>query len=195
MPKNTNQTGGSFMKKFLVPILIVAILLGAVGISFNGLVSLDEDVKNAWGQVENVLKRRADLIPSLLETVKGYASHEQEVLTQITEARSKITSADSPEEYAEADQQLTRGLNELSVVVENYPDLKANENFKEFQVELASTENKISTERMRYNDAVKEYNTKIRRFPTNLFAGMFNFEKREYFEIDEEDAEVPEVDF
>lgn len=183
------------MKKFLVPILIVAILLGAVGISFNGLVSLDEDVKNAWGQVENVLKRRADLIPSLLETVKGYASHEQEVLTQITEARSKITSADSPEEYAEADQQLTRGLNELSVVVENYPDLKANENFKEFQVELASTENKISTERMRYNDAVKEYNTKIRRFPTNLFAGMFNFEKREYFEIDEEDAEVPEVDF
>lgn len=195
MPKNTNQTGGSFMKKFLVPILIVAILLGAVGISFNGLVSLDEDVKNAWGQVENVLKRRADLIPNLLETVKGYASHEKEVLTQITEARSKITSADSPEEYAEADQQLTRGLNELSVVVENYPDLKANENFKEFQAELASTENKISTERMRYNDAVKEYNTKIRRFPTNLFAGMFNFEKREYFEIDEEDAEVPEVDF
>ena len=183
------------MKKFLVPILIVVILLGVVGVSFNGLVSLDENVTNSWAQVENVLKRRADLIPNLLETVKGYASHEKEVLTEITEARSKMTSADSPEEYAEADQELTRGLNNLNVVVEDYPDLKANENFKEFQAELASTENKISTERMRYNDAVKEYNTKIRRFPTNLFAGMFNFEKREYFEIDEEDAEVPEVDF
>ena len=114
------------MKKFLVPIVIVVILLAFVGGGYNNLVSLDEDVDSSWAQVENVLKRRADLIPNLINTVKGFADQEEKVLTQITEARSKISSAASPQEYAEADAQLTSGLNSLNVVVESYPELKSN---------------------------------------------------------------------
>jgi len=183
------------MRKALIPIAIVVIIAIILGSSYNGLVSMEESVDGSWAQVENQLKRRADLIPNLLETVKGYASHEEKVLTQITEARSGIQSADTPEEYAEADAELSQALGNLNVIVENYPELKANENFSELQAELASTENKISTERMRYNESVESYNGKIRRFPTNMIAGIFNFDRKEYFEIDEEDAEVPEVDF
>lgn len=183
------------MKKYLVPILIVVLLLVFIGGGYNSLVSLEEDVNNSWAQVENVLKRRADLIPNLLETVKGFAAQEKEVLTQITEARSKISSANSPEEYAEADAELSRGISSLNVVVENYPELKSNQNFLELQAELASTENKISTERMRYNDTVSAYNKKVKRFPTKIYANMLGFDEREYFEIDEADAEVPEVEF
>lgn len=183
------------MRKALIPIAIVVIIAIILGSSYNGLVSMEESVDGSWAQVENQLKRRADLIPNLLETVKGYASHEEKVLTQITEARSGIQSADTPEEYAEADAELSQALGNLNVIVENYPELKANENFSELQAELASTENKISTERMRYNESVESYNGKIRRFPTNMIAGIFNFDRKEYFEINEEDAEVPEVDF
>lgn len=183
------------MKKFLVPIIIVVLIVAMFGGSYNSLVSLNEDVDNSWAQVENNLKRRADLIPNLLETVKGYAAHEKEVLTEITEARSKISSANTPAEYAEADAALSKGLNSLNLVVENYPDLKANQNFLEFQTELASTENKISTERMRYNDSVAVFNKKIKRFPTNLYAGIFGFEQKAYFEINEADAQVPDVKF
>ncbi|HLR22024.1 MAG TPA: LemA family protein [Tissierellaceae bacterium] len=183
------------MRKALIPIVIVVIIAIILGSSYNGLVSMEESVDGSWAQVENQLKRRADLIPNLLETVKGYASHEEKVLTQITEARSGIQSADTPEEYAEADAELSQALGNLNVIVENYPELKANENFSELQAELASTENKISTERMRYNESVESYNGKIRRFPTNMIAGIFNFDRKEYFEINEEDAEVPEVDF
>src|SRR5699024_1439467 len=183
------------MRKALIPIAIVVIIAIILGSSYNGLVSMEESVDGSWAQVENQLKRRADLIPNLLETVKGYAGHEEKVLTQITEARSGIQSADTPEEYAEADAELSQALGNLNVIVENYPELKANENFSELQAELASTENKISTERMRYNESVESYNGKIRRFPTNMIAGIFNFDRKEYFEINEEDAEVPEVDF
>lgn len=184
------------MKKMLVPIIIaVVVLLVFVGGGYNNLVSLDEDVDSSWAQVENVLKRRADLIPNLINTVKGFADQEEKVLTQITEARSKISSANSPEEYAEADAQLTSGLNSLNVVVESYPKLKSNQNFLELQAELASTENKISTERMRYNDKVAVYNKKVKRFPTKIYASMLGFGEREYFKINEADAEVPEVEF
>ncbi|MGO1468972.1 MAG: LemA family protein [Tissierella sp.] len=183
------------MKKSLIPIIIVVLILAFVGGSYNSLVTTEEDVENSWAQVENVLKRRADLIPNLLETVKGFAAQEKEVLTQITEARSKISDASTPEEYAEADAELQRGVSSLNVVVENYPELRSNENFLELQAELSSTENKISTERMRYNDSVSAYNKKIKRFPTNIYAGIFGFDERQYFEIDEADSEVPDVEF
>lgn len=173
-------------------IVVIAILFGS---TYNSLASLDEGVDGAWAQVENQLQRRADLIPNLVNTVQGYASHEQEVLTDITNARAGIQSANTPEEYAEANQQMDSALSSLNIVVENYPELRANENFLELQVQLEGTENRISTERMRYNEAVRDFNTRIRRFPSNLIAGMFNYNSRDYFEIDPADAEVPEVNF
>ncbi|HHV38761.1 MAG TPA: LemA family protein [Tepidimicrobium sp.] len=179
----------------LIFVVILVLIAGLFGITYNRLAVADERVDSAWAQVENVLKRRADLIPNLVNTVKGYASHEREVLTDITEARTKFNAANTPDEYAEANTELNRALTSLYAVVENYPDLKANENFSELQYELAGTENRIATERMRYNEAVESFNSTIRRFPTNIIANMFNFEKRQYFEIDEEDAEVPEVNF
>ena len=183
------------MKNFIIPIIVVIILVASLGGSYNSMVSLRENVDAQWAKVETVLKRRADLIPNLVNVVKGYASHESEVLTQITEARSNINSARTPEEYAEANDQMSSALRNLNIVVENYPDLKANQNFSELQAELAGTENRISTERIRYNDAVQEYNTKIARFPTNIVAGFFKFDKKAYFEIDEQDANVPQVNF
>ncbi len=173
-------------------IIVFGILLAN---SYNNLIELEENVDSAWAQVENVLKRRADLIPNLVNTVKGYASHEEEVLTQITEARASFNRANTPNEYAEANAQLERALSNLYVVVENYPELKANENFSNLQYELAGTENRISTERMRYNEAVQQYNTTIKRFPTNILANLFGFEPKQYFEIEEEDRQVPEVNF
>ncbi len=184
------------MKKTgIIVIAVVIVLVMLVANSYNKLVTLEESVDSAWAQVENLLKRRADLIPNLVNTVKGYASHEEEVLTQITEARSSFNQASTPDEYAEANAQFERALSNLYVVVENYPELKANENFSNLQFELAGTENRISTERMRYNEAVQKYNTTIKRFPTNILANLFGFEGRQYFEIDEGDRDVPEVNF
>lgn len=182
-------------KKILIFIAVVVLIAALFGASYNKLAVGDEKVDSAWAQVKNVLKRRADLIPSLVETVKGYASHEKEVLTSITEARAKVNSANSPEEFQEANAEMNRSLTNLYAVAENYPDLKASQNFSELQYELAGTENRIATERKRYNEVVESFNSSIRRFPTNLIAKMFNFEKRQYFDIDEEDAEVPEVSF
>lgn len=187
--------GNSLLITFGVVLVIFAIIAVSLGGSYNKLSVLDENVDSAWAQVENVLIRRADLIPNLLSTVKGYAEHEKEVLLEITKARSGLQSANTPEEYAKANQNFDEAIRNLNIVVEAYPELKANQNFLEFQTELANTENKISTERMRYNDSVKTYNTTIRRFPTNLLAGIFNFDKRVYFEINQEDAEVPKVEF
>jgi LemA protein len=182
-------------KSLLIIIGVIALVAVMFGGSYNKLSALDESVNNAWAQVENQLKRRADLIPSLLETVKGYAAHEKEVINSITEARAQYASAGTPQEYAEAEEGFNNAVKSLNLIVENYPDLKASQNFSEFQTELAGTENRIATERMRYNEMVKGYNTKIRRFPTNLIAGMFNFDKRQYFEINQQDAEVPKVNF
>lgn len=182
-------------KSLLIIVGIIILLAIPIITSYNSLASLDESVDSAWAQVENQLKRRADLIPNLLETVKGYAAHEQEVINSIAEARSMYAGARSPQEFAEANEGLNSALRSLNVIVENYPDLKANQNFADLQVELAGTENRIATERMRYNDMVRTYNTKIRRFPTNIIANIFGFELREYFEINEQDMEVPKVNF
>lgn len=180
----------------LIVIIAIVVILGMLSIgTYNRLATMEEGVDSAWAQVENVLKRRADLIPNLVNTVKGYAAHEEEVLTAITNARAGLTNANSPEEFAEANAQFNEAIRSLNIVVENYPDLKANQNFLELQAELSGTENRISTERMRYNDAVRVYNTAIRRFPANLVAGIFGYDSREYFEIDPADAEVPEVNF
>ena len=183
-------------------LMIIGIIVGVIviiglslGGSYNKLARLDEGIDGAWAQVENRLKERADLIPNLLETVKGYASHEKEIIENISEARTRYSSAKTPQEAAEADAEFTSAINSLNIIVENYPDLKANQNFADFQTELTGTERRISTERMRYNESVQEYNSTIRRFPTNLIAGMFNFEKRQYFEINQQDAEVPKVEF
>lgn len=177
-------------------VLIIVVIFGGFFVTTrNKLVNLEEDVNLKWAQVENQLKRRADLIPNLLETVKGYASHEKEVIQQIADARTGYTNANTPEEYAEAEVQLERAINNLNVIVENYPDLKASQNFENLQIELAGTENRISTERMRYNEAVSDFNRTIKRFPTNIIAGMANFSEKQYFEISEADKEVPEVKF
>lgn len=182
-------------KPLLVIVGIIVVLAAIFGGSYNKLAKLDENVEGAWAQVNNQLKRRADLIPILLETVKGYAGHEKEVIENIAAARTQYSSASTPQEFAEADTGLNNAIKSLNVIVENYPDLKANQNFADLQTDLAGTENRIATSRMRYNEAVMGYNSTIRRFPTNLIAGMFRFDKKQYFEINQQDAEVPKVSF
>lgn len=177
----------------LIIVIVIAIALVAIlGGKYNRLMSLREDVNQSWAQVQNQVKRRADLIPNLTNTVKGYAKHEEETLTKITQARSGIESASTPKELAKADAELTRAIN---VVVESYPELKANENFLDLQSQLEGTENRIATERKRYNDTVTVYNKSVKRFPTNLIAGILGFDEKEYFEVSEKDMEVPSVQF
>ena len=165
-----------------------------VGI-YNRLVGQNEEVNKAWAQVQNVLQRRADLIPNLVETVKGYASHEKQVFESVAEARSRLAGAASPREAAAANAGLTSALGRLLAIAENYPTLKANENFIRLQDELAGTENRIAVERMRYNEAVRAFNTMIKRFPAKFLAGLFGFGPREYFEAEEGAKEVPKVKF
>lgn len=179
-------------------IIIIAIVIGiavVLGGQWNKLVKLDEDVNGAWAQVQNQVKRRADLIPNIVETVKGYAGHEKETFTEITQARAGVQNADTPKELAEANDNLTNAISRLNVVVENYPELKANQNFLDLQAQLEGTENRIATERMRYNETVNVYNQAVRRFPTNIVAGILGFSQRQYFEVSEADNEVPEVKF
>lgn len=183
------------MKKVL-PLLLVLILIAGVFVStYNKVMLLDEDVNQAWAQVENTLKRRADLIPNLVNTVQGYANHEEDVLTKVTNARSAVNSASTPAEYAQANEEMDAALRSVNVVVEAYPELKADKNFQDLQAELSGTENRIAVERKRYNDTVGEYNRAVRRFPTSVIAGIMGFETRQYFEISEADAEVPTVEF
>ena len=179
----------------VIVIIIIVIPFMYLRGTYNSLVTMDEGVKGAWAQVENQLQRRYDLIPNLVETVKGYASHEKEVFIQVTEARSKVAGAGSVGDKIEANNQLSSALSRLLVVVERYPELKANTNFIRLQDELAGTENRIAVERRRYNETVKAFNIKIRRFPTNIFAGMFGFEKATFFEAPKERQEAPKVDF
>lgn len=178
----------------VIIIVVIIVALSFKGI-YNSLVTLDETVNNAWAQVENQLQRRYDLIPNLVETVKGYASHEKEVLTEVTRARASVGSAKTPKELMDSNNQLTNALSRLLVVAERYPDLKANQNFIRLQDELAGTENRIAVERRRYNDTVNVYNQKVRQFPTNLIAGMFGFQKRDYFEAPKEAQQAPKVNF
>ena len=187
------------MKKSSIAIIIVIVILLLIVIggisSYNGVVGLSEEVENKFATIDTMLQRRADLIPNLVNTVKGYTNQEQSVIDSVTEARAKLNSANSVADKANADQKLTSALNNLLVVVENYPDLKSSENFINLQDELAGTENRIATARRDYNDAVKEYNAKIKRFPTNIISGMFGFEEKEYFQATEGSEEVPTVDF
>lgn len=176
-------------------ILIIVIPYSYIKGTYNTLVTMDESVKGAWAQVENQLQRRYDLIPNYVETVKGYAAHEKEVFVKVTEARSKVAGAGSIDEKIQANNQLSSALSRLLVVVERYPELKANTNFIRLQDELAGTENRIAVERRRFNETVKVYNIKIRTFPTNIIAGMFGFEKATFFEVPKERQEAPKVKF
>ncbi len=178
-------------------ILFLVVVPGCIGIgSYNRLVQTQETVDEAWSQVENVLQRRYDLIPNLVNTVKGYASHEKELFTEVTKLRSQWGAAKAPEQKLAAANGLESALGRLMVVVERYPDLKANQNFLALQDELAGTENRVAVERRRYNQAVKAYNVNVRRFPSNIIASMTGFEKAEtYFEADEGAQAAPQVQF
>jgi LemA protein len=187
------------IKTSLIAVVVVLILgLGFYAYitgTYNALVSLNEEVKAAWAQVENQLQRRMDLIPNYVETVKGYARHEREVFIQVTEARAKVAGSVTPSQQIEANTELSAALSRLLLVVERYPDLKANQNFIRLQDELAGTENRIAVERMRYNEAVLKYDKRIKKFPTMIFASIFGFTEAPYFEAPEEAAEPPKVRF
>lgn len=179
-------------------VVLIVVLFSAYSFfkgTYNTFVSLDEAVSASWAQVENQLQRRYDLIPNLVETVKGYASHERSVFVEVTNARSKVGSARNVSEKIEANNQLTTALGRLLVVVERYPELKANQNFIRLQDELAGTENRIAVERRRYNEAVKTYNIQIRSFPANLLARLYGFEKAPFFEVPEAAKAAPQVKF
>ncbi len=179
----------------IVIVVIVILAFWIIGM-YNGLVRLRNQVKNAWAQIDVQLKRRHDLIPNLMETVKGYMKHERETLENITKARSQAMGANTVGEKAKAEAELSGAMSKFFLVVENYPDLKANQNFLALQEELTSTENKISFSRQNYNDQVLGYNNKIQMFPSNIIAGMFNFKEQEFFEIkDKAQREVPKVSF
>jgi LemA protein len=187
------------MRKSTIALIVAGVLillLGATCVAqYNRLVKSEENVTGAWSQVENVLQRRADLIPNLVATVKGYAAHEKEVFTEIADARSRLLAARDPAEAEAANTRLESALGRLLMIAEAYPELKANENFIRLQDELAGTENRIAVERKRYNDAVLAYNNRVRRFPTNLVASVTGFERKAYFEAKEGSDQVPEVEF
>ena len=191
------MTQGQKTALIVIGIVVLAVVIPFTYLkgTYNGLVRMDEGVKAAWAQVENQLQRRYDLIPNYVETVKGYAKHEKEVFVRVTEARSKVAGAGDISEKIAANNELSSALARLLVVVERYPDLKANTNFIRLQDELAGTENRISVERRRFNEAVRALNTRIRSFPTNIIAGMFGFEKATFFEVPEERQEAPKVKF
>ena len=187
-------------KKTLLIVLAVIVVLAIAAYSFfagnyNKFVKMDVGIKAAWSQVENQLQRRYDLIPNLVETVKGYAKQEKDVLVEVTNARSKVGGAGTIPDKIAANNQLTGALSRLMVVVEKYPDLKSNQNFMKLQDELAGTENRIAVERMRYNEAVKVYNEAIRSFPANILAGMYGFKEAAFFEAPKDAKEAPKVKF
>lgn len=189
----------------VIAIVVLLVLLAGAGISANNkMVTMEENVSTAWSQVENQYQRRLDLIPNLVAAVKGYATHESETLQRVIEARSKATSTTvdannlSPEamqQFMDAQGELSQALSRLMVTVERYPDLKANQNFLALQSQLEGTENRISTERMRFNEVAREYNTYIRKFPNNLFAGILGFDQKPYFEATQGAERAPEVQF
>jgi len=200
----TQLTGGVFSLKKgclvaavgigIIVLLAIILVSQYIGIR-NHIVTADEEINAAWAQVDNALQRRSDLIPNLVATVKGYAAHESDVFTAIADARSKMAGAGTINEKAEAASEFEGALSRLLVVIENYPELKADTSFIRLQDELAGTENRLSVERMRYNELVRDYNAYIRRFPQSIIAGMMNVEARTYFEIEEAARKAPVVDF
>lgn len=192
------------MKHFFKLIALTLLIPFLSSCGYNSMVSLDEGVKSQWAQVQNAYQRRADLIPNLVETVKGYANFEKETLTQVIEARSKATAINvdpsklnenSLKQFQQAQDGLGSALSRLMVVVEKYPDLKANQNFLELQAQLEGTENRITVERQKFNEATKSYNAYIRKFPQLMFAKMFGFEAKPYFEATAEAQSAPKVSF
>lgn len=204
---NTPNTFICIMNKILPWVAVIAVI-AVIGIwvagVYNSMVAEQENVEAAWAQVENQYQRRADLVPNLVATVKGYAQHEQETLEGVMEARAKATqitidpataTAEQLASYQAAQGQLSQALGRLLAVAESYPDLKANQNFRDLQAQLEGTENRITIARQLFNDAAQQYNTRIRRFPNNIFARMFGFEKRPYFEAEQEARTAPKVEF
>lgn len=191
----------SFLKKkstiiILAVVAVLVILVAIVAGSYNGFVDSEQKVEKYHSDISVQLKRRADLIPNFVETVKGYSEYEQETFTAVTNARAALKNASGVEEEAAASAQLDAAIDVwVNAVTEAYPELKANENYIALQDELAGTENRIAKARKDYNDAVKEYNSKVKRFPSNLLAGIFGFDEAEYFEIDPADAKTPQVSF
>ena len=183
----------------MAAVIVIVVIVVVIGLffwlGFNGLVKRRNQVDNAWSQIDVQLKRRHDLIPNLVETVKGYAAHERGTFEAVTAARANAINAQGPEAQAQAENVLSGALKSLFAVAEAYPDLKANQNFLNLQEELTSAEDRIAYARQFFNDAVLSYNTKIQQFPTVLIAGMFHFEKREFFDAAPEDTETPQVQF
>jgi LemA protein len=178
----------------IIVVIIVLVVLVFVA-SYNGLVRLRNRIDNAWSQIDVQLQRRHDLVPNLVETVKGYAAHEKDTLERVVQARQQAVSAQGAPAQAQAENVLTGALRQLFAVAEAYPDLKANQNFLALQEQLTSTEDRIAYARQFYNDSVVKYNSKIQSIPSNIIAGMFNFHEREYFEGEEEAKSVPKVQF
>lgn len=191
--------------KGLIITIVVIVLVALWGIlSYNGLVGMDENVSNQWANVETQYQRRSDLIPNIVNTVKGYAKHESQTLEAVMAARSQATQVKidpsncTPQQlaaYQKAQGDVTTALGKLLAITENYPDLKANQNFLELQSQLEGTENRINVARKDFNDSAKEYNTSLRRFPRNIIASMFGFEKRNYFEAEAGAEKAPKVEF
>lgn len=184
-----------FKATWVIIIGIIVVLSFMLMGSYNGFVTAEENVDQAYSQIENQLQRRLDLIPNLVNTVKGYASHEKETIQAISDARARLAGARSPEEEATANAELSGSLSRLLVVVENYPNLKADTQFTQLMDELAGTENRISVARKDYNDVVADYNKKVKRFPGALVAGVTGFDQKEYFKADPKAQETPNVDF
>lgn len=179
----------------LIIIAVIAVIAIILIGGYNSIISASEEVENKFSTIDTQLQRRADLIPNLVNTVKGYANQEKEIINTVTTAREKLVGANSVTAKAEADQELTNALSRLLVIVENYPDLKSSQNFIQLSDELAGTENRIATARRDYNEAVKTYNLKIKKFPSNVMANMFGFGEKQYFEASEESKNVPNVQF
>ena len=183
----------------MIAVIVIVAIVVIVGLFFwlgyNSLVKRRNQVDNAWSQIDVQLKRRHDLIPNLVETVKGYAAHERGTFEAVTQARANAINAQSPADQAQAENVLSGALKSLFAVAEAYPDLKANQNFLNLQEELTSSEDRVAYARQYYNDSVLSYNTQIQKFPTVLLAGMFHFEKREFFDAAPEDTETPQVQF
>ena len=203
MSNNVTKTGGLSKNTLIIGAVVAVIALWAIS-AYNGMVKEEESATTAWAKVQSAYQRRADLIPNLVEVVKGYASHEKETLEGVINARAKATSITvdpenlTPEklkEFQAAQGELSQALGRLMVVQEQYPELKANENFKDLQVQLEGTENRINEERNKFNDAVQTYNMKIRKFPNSLLAGIFGFDKMAKFEADAEAQKAPNVKF
>lgn len=193
MNSQKKRSGAAGILIAIIAIIVIVLLM--IVPTYNRLAARSESVNQAYAQVQNVVQRRADLIPNLVNTIKGYTDHESDTLKEVTNARAGVQNAKNPKELAEANDQLTRAIGDINVVVEAYPDLKADTQFVQLMDELAGSENRISTERKNYNEAVQAYNTDIRRFPTNLIAKFTGYDPAEYFKADASAQEAPKVNF